>query len=146
MYIRTVFDAPGFDAEFVELLEGQAIRAAAVKQLVRRPRTPNGSDQIDNIFPVKGAFENVFIALIGSILPEIGIGDHPAPINRDIHPDLTREFTFAHLGNTWLFDVRHLCNPLFSSSPHVPCGIISENGDYPWLCLRYPDEATSAAR
>src|SRR5450631_4412457 len=50
MYIRTIFDTPGFDAEFVELLEGQAIGATAVKQLVRRLRTPNGSNQINDIF------------------------------------------------------------------------------------------------
>src|SRR5213080_2734274 len=41
IYVRAIFDAPGFDAQLVELLEGQAIGAAAVKQLVGRLGTPD---------------------------------------------------------------------------------------------------------
>src|SRR5207249_3054096 len=94
-----IFDAPSFDAEFVKLLKGQAICAAAVKQLIGRLRTPNGPNQLNEIFCIEGGLENVFIAPIIRIFLEIAVGERSFAVSRDIHADLIREFALAHLSN-----------------------------------------------
>lgn len=40
MYVRIIFDAPSFDAEFVKLLKGQAIRAGRSQATYRVSLNP----------------------------------------------------------------------------------------------------------
>jgi hypothetical protein len=49
---------------------------------------PNGFNQINDVFPIKGLFENVFIGLIIRVLLEKAVG----PVTGDVHADLIREF------------------------------------------------------
>jgi hypothetical protein len=99
MYVRTVFDAPGFDTQFIELPKGQPIGAAAVKQLIGRHRTPDGLNQMNKIFRIESRLENVFITPITGIRLEVAVSDRSIPIRQDILADLIREFALAHLGN-----------------------------------------------
>jgi hypothetical protein len=107
VYERVIFDTPGFDTKFAEVLESEAVCAAAVQQFVGRLHLPGGINQINEIFSVEGAFEIVVIVAIVRILLEIAVGDRHAPIGRDIHADLVCEFLLPKLGDARALAVFH---------------------------------------